>query len=141
MPPGRRSQKVTTAPRRPGSRPADVGGPTTKGPRIGGGWHAQAHLEWFVVLRAAQRSGVPHVRRASHGSELSHVGRTKQKPIRYERVNAETGEEVPWKDIVKAFEYDKGSYVVIEKEDIAAAAPRRTSPSTWRPLSTPRASG
>ncbi|GAB3333306.1 Ku protein [Marilutibacter aestuarii] len=44
-------------------------------------------------------------------------------PIRYERVNAETGEEVPWKDIVKAFEYDKGSYVVIEKEDIASAAP------------------
>ena len=46
-----------------------------------------------------------------------------KKPIRFERVNAETGEEVPWKDIVKAFEYDKGSYVVIDKEDIAAAAP------------------
>lgn len=46
-----------------------------------------------------------------------------KKPIRFERVNADTGEEVPWKDIVKAFEYDKGSYVVIEKEDIAAAAP------------------
>ena len=44
-------------------------------------------------------------------------------PIRYERVNAETGEEVPWKDIVKAFEYDKGSYVVLEQEDIASAAP------------------
>ena len=46
-----------------------------------------------------------------------------KKPIRYERVNAETGEEVPWKDIVKAFEYDKGSYVVLEQEDIASAAP------------------
>ena len=44
-------------------------------------------------------------------------------PIRYERVNAETGEEVPWKDIVKAFEYDKGSYVVLETEDIKSAAP------------------
>jgi DNA end-binding protein Ku len=44
-------------------------------------------------------------------------------PIRYERVNAETGEEVPWKDIVKAYEYDKGSYVVLEQEDIASAAP------------------
>lgn len=44
-------------------------------------------------------------------------------PIRYERVNAETGEEVPWKDIVKAFEYDKGSYVVVEEEDIKSAAP------------------
>ena len=46
-----------------------------------------------------------------------------KKPIRFERVNADTGEEVPWKDIIKAFEYDKGSYVVIEKEDIASAAP------------------
>ena len=46
-----------------------------------------------------------------------------KKPIRYERVNAETGEEVPWKDIVKAFEYDKGSYVVLEEEDIKSAAP------------------
>ncbi|WP_206860893.1 Ku protein [Lysobacter changpingensis] len=44
-------------------------------------------------------------------------------PIRYERVNAETGEEVPWKEIVKAFEYDKGSYVVLEESDIANAAP------------------
>ena len=46
-----------------------------------------------------------------------------RKPVRYERVNADTGEEVPWKDIVKAFEYDKGSYVVLEQEDIKAAAP------------------
>ncbi|WP_238346026.1 Ku protein [Luteimonas saliphila] len=46
-----------------------------------------------------------------------------RKPIRFERVNADTGEEVPWKEIVKAFEYDKGSYVVIEKSDIASAAP------------------
>ena len=45
------------------------------------------------------------------------------KPIRYERVNAETGAEVPWKDIVKAFEYDKGSYVVLKPEDIKSAAP------------------
>jgi DNA end-binding protein Ku len=46
-----------------------------------------------------------------------------RKPIRYERVNAETGEEVPWKDVVKAYEYDKGSYVVLEESDIKAAAP------------------
>ena len=44
-------------------------------------------------------------------------------PIRYERVNAETGEEVPWKDVVKAFEYEKGSYVVVEEEDFRNAAP------------------
>ncbi len=44
-------------------------------------------------------------------------------PIRFERVNAETGEEVPWKQIVKAFEYDKGNYVVLDKADFKAAAP------------------
>ncbi|MDB6060319.1 MAG: Ku protein [Verrucomicrobiaceae bacterium] len=45
------------------------------------------------------------------------------KPIRYERVNSETGEEVPWKNIVQAFEYEKGNYVVLSKEEIAKAAP------------------
>ena len=44
-------------------------------------------------------------------------------PVRYERVNSDTGEEVPWKDVVKAFEYRKGSYVVLEEEDLRAAAP------------------
>ncbi|HSR65654.1 MAG TPA: Ku protein [Xanthomonadaceae bacterium] len=44
-------------------------------------------------------------------------------PVKYERVNAETGEEVPWKDIVKAYEYEKGSFVVLEPEDIKSAAP------------------
>lgn len=43
--------------------------------------------------------------------------------VRYERVNAETGDEVPWKDIVKAFEYEKGNYVVIEEGDFKDAAP------------------
>lgn len=43
-------------------------------------------------------------------------------PVRYERVNAESGEEVPWKEIVKAFEYDKGNYVVLDEEDFKAAA-------------------
>lgn len=45
--------------------------------------------------------------------------------VRYERINEDTGEEVPWKDVVKAFEYDKGNYVVLEAEDIAAASPDR----------------
>lgn len=45
-------------------------------------------------------------------------------PIRYERVNADTGEEVPWKDIIKAFEYSKGNYVVLEPDDISDAAPK-----------------
>jgi len=43
--------------------------------------------------------------------------------VRYERVSEDTGEEVPWKDIVKAFEYEKGNYVVLKDEDFKNAAP------------------
>lgn len=49
-----------------------------------------------------------------------------KKPIRYERVNSDTGEEVAWKDIVKAFEYEKGNYVVIPEQELRAAAPEIT---------------
>jgi len=51
--------------------------------------------------------------------------RTKD-PIRYERVNSETGEEVPWKEIVKAYEYAKGSYAVVDEKELKAAAPEST---------------
>jgi len=43
--------------------------------------------------------------------------------VKYERKNAETGEDVPWDQIVKAYEYEKGNYVVLEPEDIKNASP------------------
>lgn len=43
-------------------------------------------------------------------------------PVRYERVNAETGEEVPWKDIVKAYEFSDDNYVILEPSDLERAA-------------------
>ncbi|MDF2690166.1 MAG: Ku protein [Gammaproteobacteria bacterium] len=46
--------------------------------------------------------------------------------VHYERINEETGEEVPWDQIVKAYEFDKGNYVVLEKEDFQKAAPEQT---------------
>ena len=49
-----------------------------------------------------------------------------RKPIRYERVNAETGEEVPWKQVVKAYEYSKGNYVVVKEEELRKIAPEAT---------------
>ena len=49
-----------------------------------------------------------------------------KKPIRYERVNAETGDEVPWKEIVKAYEYSKGNYVVVDEKEIRKLAPEAT---------------
>ena len=52
-------------------------------------------------------------------------GRDK-KPIRYERVNAETGDEVPWKEIVKAYKVKKGSFLVVDEKEIKKAAPEQT---------------
>lgn len=42
--------------------------------------------------------------------------------IRYERVNEDTGEEVPWSEIVKGYEYGEGSLVLLSDEDFRKAA-------------------
>lgn len=41
--------------------------------------------------------------------------------VRYERVNEETGEEVPWDKIVKGYEYEDGNYVLFSEEEIERA--------------------
>lgn len=46
--------------------------------------------------------------------------------IRYQRVNEETGEEVPWDQIVRAYEYQNGNYVLVGEEDFARAAVEST---------------
>jgi DNA end-binding protein Ku len=46
--------------------------------------------------------------------------------IRYERVNEETGEEVPWDKIIKGYEYDDGNYVLLSDEEIENASPELT---------------
>ena len=38
-------------------------------------------------------------------------------PINYKRVAEVDGKEVPWDDIVKGYEYEKGKFVVINEED------------------------
>ena len=47
-------------------------------------------------------------------------------PIRYARVCRDTGEEVPYEDIVKGYQYENGQYVVIEDEDFKRANVRKT---------------
>src|SRR5690349_8096631 len=42
-------------------------------------------------------------------------------PIRYKRVAEADGKEMPWEDIVKGYEYEKGQYVVLEDEDFRRA--------------------
>src|SRR2546428_6025736 len=38
-------------------------------------------------------------------------------PVNYKRVAAKDGKEVPWDEIVKGYEYEKGKYVLLKDED------------------------
>ena len=48
-------------------------------------------------------------------------------PIAYKKICRETGEEVPFKDIVRGYEYRKGDFVVLNEEDFHKADVKRTS--------------
>ncbi len=66
-----------------------------------------------VELRTAVRAD--HISfRMLHEEDMS--------PIKYERVCAADGEPVPWNEIVKGYEYEKGKFVVMTDEDFKAAA-------------------
>ena len=45
--------------------------------------------------------------------------------IKFQRVNENTGKEVPWEQIVKGYLY-KDEYVVLEEEDFEAASPKKS---------------
>jgi DNA end-binding protein Ku len=40
-----------------------------------------------------------------------------QSPVNYKRVAQADGKEVPWEDIVKGYEYEKGKFVILKDED------------------------
>jgi DNA end-binding protein Ku len=42
-------------------------------------------------------------------------------PVGYKRYNKSTGEDVPWSEIVKGYEYEDGQYVVLSDEDFRRA--------------------
>ncbi|WP_437299702.1 Ku protein [Sorangium sp. So ce426] len=52
---------------------------------------------------------------------FTQLDRRTMAPIRYERVNRETGEPVSWDDIVRGYPYEKGEYVVLSDEDLRRA--------------------
>jgi DNA end-binding protein Ku len=71
-----------------------------------------------VELRTAIRSD--HISfRLLHQQDLS--------PIKYERVCQAEGEPVPWSEIVKGYEYEKGKFVVLTDKDFKAAAVEKTN--------------
>jgi len=49
-----------------------------------------------------------------------------QGPVRYERVCQADGKPVAWEDLVKGFEYEKGHFVVLTKDDFKTAALEKT---------------
>jgi DNA end-binding protein Ku len=46
--------------------------------------------------------------------------------IRFKRVNEDSGREVPWENIVKAYDYN-GKYIVLEDEDFQKASPEKSN--------------
>jgi DNA end-binding protein Ku len=46
--------------------------------------------------------------------------------IRYERVNADSGEEVPWDRMVRGYEHDDGKFILLTDEDLQAVQPKLT---------------
>ena len=47
-------------------------------------------------------------------------------PVKFQRVCQRDGSPVAWEDLVKGYEYDKGHFVVITKEDFQTAALEKT---------------
>ena len=61
----------------------------------------------------------------SHSLNLDMLHAKDLSPIRFARVCREDGKEVAWEDIVKGYEYRKGDYIVLTKDDLDKAAPVR----------------
>jgi DNA end-binding protein Ku len=70
-----------------------------------------------VEVHTAVRDTRPHFR-LLHAKDKS--------PINYERVCQKEGRAVGWDDLVKGYEYEKGRFVVLTKEDFKAAALEKT---------------
>ena len=70
-----------------------------------------------VELHTAVRDSRPRFRML-HAEDKS--------PVRFERVCAREGKPVAWEELVKGFEYEKGRFIVLTKEDFRTAALEKT---------------
>lgn len=57
--------------------------------------------------------------------DLDMLDKKDHEKIHFKRVNEKTGKEVPWKQIVKAYNYE-GRYVVLDDKDFEMASPAQT---------------
>ncbi len=67
-----------------------------------------------------------HTAETRHDISFHLVDSRNSARVRYERVNDETGEEVPWDKIVKGYEYSDGSYVLLSEEELERASVEMT---------------
>ncbi len=58
--------------------------------------------------------------------QLHMVDSSNHARIRYERVNADTGEEVPWDRMVKGYEHADGKFVLLSPEELESVQPELT---------------
>lgn len=59
----------------------------------------------------------------SHTIRFRQLHRDTHAPVKQKRVDAKTGEEVPYDDIVKGYEVDDGRYVVVDQEELEELDP------------------
>ena len=59
----------------------------------------------------------------SAGIDLTMLDKRDLAPVGYKRVNKASGNEVPWDDVVKGYEYEDDKYVVLSEEDFRRANP------------------
>jgi DNA end-binding protein Ku len=60
------------------------------------------------------------------GLDLTMLHKQDHAPIRYARVCRSDGQEVPYDEIVKGYEYQKGDYIELSQEDLKKADAKRT---------------
>src|SRR5579862_3154770 len=73
----------------------------------------------LVNIAVRLNSAVRSRRNEIHFRQLH---RTDHAPIKYDRICTEDGKSVPWKDIVKGYEYAKGKFVTLDADDLKSAA-------------------
>jgi DNA end-binding protein Ku len=61
------------------------------------------------------------------GIDLRMLHKPDQAPIRYAKICTEEEKEVDFKEVVKAYEYEKGHFIVLDEEDFKAAEGEKTS--------------
>ncbi|HSX29538.1 MAG TPA: Ku protein [Candidatus Saccharimonadales bacterium] len=60
------------------------------------------------------------------GIDLDMLHKTDHAPIRYARICRKDGEEIPWDDIVKGYEYKDGDYIVLSQKELEELDTKKT---------------